>query len=99
MAPAGQFTHIWIESRDKLGNPKNYGGDSWRVMIRSDEATLAADVFDFNNGTYEAVALLMEPGTYTLDVRLDYTLCDGFRNPPVEWFHEGLYRTIGTLVH
>ena len=88
VAPAGQFTHIWIESRDKLGRPKSYGGDSWRVMVRSDQATLAADVFDFNNGTYEALVLLMDPGTYTLDVRLDYTLCDGLRNPPVEQFYK-----------
>ena len=94
MAPAGQFSHIRIEARDNLGNPKNYGGDSWRVMIRSEGATLAADVFDFNNGTYEALALLMEPGLYTLDVKLDYTLCDGLRNPPVEWFHKGMYRGI-----
>ena len=86
VAPAGQFTHIWIQSRDKLGKPKRYGGDSWRVMIRSEGATLAADVFDHNNGTYEALALIMEPGWYTLDVRLDYTLCDGLRTPPVEWF-------------
>ena len=98
MAPAGQFSHIRIESRDKLGNPKEYGGDSWRVMMRSDEATVAADVADLNNGTYEAFALIMEPGIYTLDIRLDYTLCDGFRDPPVEWFHKGLYGRIGTCV-
>ena len=91
MAPAGQFTHILIESRDKLGNPKTIGGDSWRVMIKSEKATLAADVADLNNGTYEAFALIMDPGIYTLDIRLDYTLCDGLRDPPVEWFHKGLY--------
>ena len=94
IAPAGQFSHILIESRDKLNKPKKYGGDSWRVMIRSEEANLAADVTDLNNGTYEAFALIMDPGIYTLDIRLDYTLCDGLRNPPVEWFHKGLYSRI-----
>ena len=97
-APAGQFSRILIESRDQLGNLKNVGGDSWRVMMRSDEATVAAEVTDLKNGTYEAFALIMEPGVYTLDIRLDYTLCDGFRNPPVEWFHKGLCRRIGTAV-
>lgn len=90
VAPAGQFSHIRIESRDMLGNLKLYGGDSWRVTLRNPEATIATDVFDLNNGSYEALTLIMEPGMYELDLRLDYTLCDGLRNPPVEWFHKGV---------
>ena len=86
---AGQFSHIWIESRDTLGNAKTYGGDSWRVMVRSEIGAVAADVFDHNNGSYEALVLLMAPGKFNLDVRLDYTLCDGFRNPPLKWFQMG----------
>ena len=89
-APAGQFTRIWIQSHDKSNNPKNYGGDSWRVKLVNEAATLSADVFDYNNGSYEALALIMDPGVYTLDIRLDYTLCDGLRNPPLEWFQKGL---------
>ena len=56
----------------------------------NEAATLSADVFDYNNGSYEALALIMDPGVYTLDIRLDYTLCDGLRNPPLEWFQKGL---------
>ena len=79
---------MWIESRDALGKPKTYGGDSWRVMILSNQATVAADVFDHNNGSYEALFLLKEPGIYQLHVKLDYTLCDGLRNPPIDAFQK-----------
>lgn len=78
---------------------KRYGGDSWRVMVRSDPATVAADIFDYNNGSYEALFLLMEPGLYTLDIKLDYTLCDGLRNPPVEWFHKGKEKNQGNGIN
>ena len=57
----------------------------------NEAATLSADVFDYNNGSYEALALIMDPGVYIVDIRLDYTLCDGLRDPPLEWFRKGLY--------
>jgi len=47
---------------------------------------LAGTVFDHNNGVYEVLFLIMEPGAYKINVTLDYTLCDGLIDPPVEWF-------------
>ncbi|KAJ7369256.1 hypothetical protein OS493_040236 [Desmophyllum pertusum] len=31
----------------------------------------------------------MEPGVYQLSIYLDYSLCDGFKDPPRDWFIKG----------
>ncbi|KAJ7374433.1 hypothetical protein OS493_007539 [Desmophyllum pertusum] len=31
----------------------------------------------------------MEPGVYKLLIYLDYSLCDGFKDPPLDWFIKG----------
>ena len=38
------------------------------------------------NGTYEFLFLVMDLGVYKLDITLDYSLCDEFRDPPKNWF-------------
>ena len=68
---------------------KNSGGDSWRVYIRQGPSSLAPVVFDLNNGLYEVLFLVVEEGSYNAQVWLDYTLCDGVREPPHDWFVKG----------
>lgn len=79
--PAGEFSRIFIQSKTSDNKTKMIGGDTWRVSIRG-PSKVGATMFDHHNGTYEALFLLTEPGNYELMVYLDYTLCDGFRNPP-----------------
>ena len=31
----------------------------------------------------------MEPGEYKINMILDYTLCDGLIDPPMDWFKNG----------
>ena len=38
----------------------------------------------------EVVFLVMKPGDYSAQITLDFTLCDGLREPPVDWFIKGL---------
>ena len=57
--------------------------------MREGPASLAPVVLDLNNGTYEVLFLPLEPGFYTAQVWLDYTLCDGLREPPADWFIHG----------
>jgi len=83
--PAGEFSKIFIQSKTSDNRTKLIGGDTWRVYVRG-PASIAATVFDHNNGTYEALFLIMEPGVYQLIVYLDYSLCDGFKDPPRDWF-------------
>jgi len=86
--PAGEFSKIFIQSKTSNNRTKLIGGDSWRVYLRG-PSNVAATVFDHQNGTYEAVFLLMEPGVYHLMIYLDYSLCDGFKDPPRDWFIKG----------
>ena len=72
------------------------GGDSWRVQF-SGPAILSGTVYDYNNGTYEVVALFMDPGLYFVTATLDYSMCDGYKNPPIDWFQKGKPTTIFTL--
>lgn len=50
---------------------------------------LAGTVFDHNNGVYEVLFLIMEPGAYKVNMILDYTMCDGLIDPPMDWFRNG----------
>ena len=86
--PAGEFNKIFIQSKTSDNRTKTIGGDSWRVYVRG-PSSVAATVFDHNNGTYEALFLIREPGVYQVFIHLDYSLCDGFRDPPRDWFIKG----------
>ena len=46
-------------------------------------------MYDLNNGLYEVSFLPLKPGVYAARVWLDYTLCDGLRDPPAGWFING----------
>ena len=83
--PAGEFSKIFIQSKTSDNRAKLIGGDTWRVYVRG-PTSIAATVFDHNNGTYEALILITEPGIYQLMIYLDYSLCDGFKDPPRDWF-------------
>ena len=73
---------------------KRTGGDSWRVYIRQGPASLAPMVVDHNDGTYEVMFLALEPGNYSTQVFLDYTLCDGYRDPPADCYIKGVNFTV-----
>ena len=83
--PAGEFSKIFIQSKTSDNRTKLIGGDTWRVYVYG-PTSIAATVFDHNNGTYEALFLITEPGVYQLMIYLDYSLCDGFKDPPRDWF-------------
>ena len=86
--PVGFFSKIYIQSVSVKNENKTIGGDSWRVDIRG-PSNMAATVYDKNNGVYEAVFLPEEPGLYRAEITLDYSLCKGFKDPPVDWFMRG----------
>lgn len=85
LKPAGQFSRFFIQAVSGDGQVKTTGGDWWRILING-IASLRPTVFDLGNGTYEVLFLVVEPGIYSVEITLDYTLCDGFRDPPDNWF-------------
>ena len=86
--PAGEYSHFFVQSRTRLGQRKTIGGDSWRVYLEG-PSYVGGTVFDHNNGIYEVLFLVMEPGAYKINMILDYTLCDGLIDPPIAWFRNG----------
>ena len=88
--PAGEFSKFFIQSKTSSNHTKNIGVDSWRIHIKG-TSSVSATVFDHNNGVYEVIFLLMEAGLYQIEINLDYTLCDGFNDPPVDWYKKGIY--------
>ena len=86
--PAGEFSKIFIQSKTSDNRTKTIGGDSWRVYVRG-PSSVVVTVFDHNNGTYEALFLITEPGVYQVVIYLDYSLCDAFKDPPRDWFIKG----------
>lgn len=86
--PAGQYSRFSIQSQTKEGRPKIEGGDSWRVIIRG-SSSISPTVIDHGNGTYEVSFLAVEAGVYRANVTLDFTSCNGFKDPPVDWFIVG----------
>ena len=98
--PAGEFSKIFIQSKTSDNRTKLIGGDTWRVYVYG-PTSIAATVFDHNNGTYEALFLITEPGVYQLMIYLDYILCDGFKDPPRDWFiigdAQGVHQREGVL--
>lgn len=88
--PAGEFSRFSIQSQTSSVQPKTIGGDDWRVLI-SGPSVLAPTVIDHGNGTYEVLFLILEPGTYFATIVLDYSLCDGMKNPPEYWFMIGKF--------
>ncbi|PFX25978.1 CWF19-like protein 1 [Stylophora pistillata] len=85
----GEFSRFFIQTVTKSGQLKRTGGDSWRVHIRQGPASLAPIVIDHTDGTYEVMFLALEPGNYSAQAFLDFTLCDGFRDPPEDWYIRG----------
>lgn len=86
--PAGQFSRFEIQSVTQDNLDKTVGGDSWRVHIRG-PSSMYPTVVDHANGKYEVIFLVLEPGNYSIEVILEYSLCDGYKDPPRDWFIKG----------
>ena len=80
-----EYSRLWIQSRTKNDIVKTIGGDSWRVHLRGPSSPFTT-VIDQQNGTYEAIFLLTEPGTYRISTYLEHSLCNGLKDPPDNWF-------------
>ena len=86
--PAGEISRLFITTVNRNGEFKTEGGDSWRVKING-TASLSPRIQDKGDGTYEVVFLCRYEGIYNVYIYLDYSLCNGLRDPPVDWFIRG----------
>ncbi|XP_065068898.1 uncharacterized protein LOC135694137 [Rhopilema esculentum] len=89
--PAGYYSKFILHTKTRDGKAKSVGGDSWRAFLTG-TAEQSGIVYDNNDGTYEIWFFIAEPGNYELNLVLDYSLCDGLRDPPDRWFEKGNYQ-------
>jgi hypothetical protein len=57
-------------------------------------ATVAATVFDHGNGSYEAIALIVDPGKYLLMAIVERSLCEGMKDPTPEFYTQCKYNKV-----
>jgi len=62
--------HFTVQTRDKHGNNKTFGGDDFRVTIAG-PASVDVNTTDNNDGSYSAAYVLTERGSYTVSVHLN----------------------------
>lgn len=86
--PAGYYSKVNIQTVTRTRRKKTNGGDFFRVYIQG-PSNMAATVIDRHDGSYEALFLVMVPGIYMITVILDYTMCKGIKDPPMDWFYQG----------
>ena len=86
--PAGSYTKFLLESKTKDGTRKSSGGDFWRAEVTGTRYQHGY-VRDLNDGFYEIWFRITEPGNYTLNLILEYSVCDGLKDPPEGWFEKG----------
>lgn len=77
-----------LQTRTIGGRNKAIGGDYWRAYLTG-AASQNGYVHDLNNGMYEIWFSKLKPGRYKLHLVLEYSLCDGLRDPPLGWFERG----------
>lgn len=85
---AGQYSRLLIETYSLMNTRKYIGGDSWRIFIKGN-SSVPITLIDNLDGTYEVSFLIVEPGQYFVEIHLDYTLCDGLKDPPENFFSQG----------
>ena len=88
--PCGSASSLIIETFDFKGMRKRHGGDYWRVHVRQGTRYSAAVAMrDIGDGSYEGFFTFDDPGEYMMSCVLEYSECDGLRDPPPGWFTQG----------
>lgn len=80
----GEFSKVTLQTRTGDGRNKDVGGDTWRMFVRGGDR-VTPFISDLNNGVYEAQFIVFQPGLYKVEVVLESTLCEAFKDPPQDW--------------
>ena len=91
LRPCGGPSVLTIQTYDSKGVIKQRGGDYWRVHVRQGRNfSMVVVMRDDGKGSYEGVFTFVDPGQYWLYCTLEYSECDGIRDPPNQWFAQGM---------
>jgi len=80
---------------NKEGVKKSVGGDLWLVKIKSVSISFSIHLTDNMDGSYEGLISIPHAGNYSIHITLQYSLCHGIIDPPLDWFKRGSFQGFG----
>jgi len=83
---------------NKEGVKKTIGGDLWLVKIKSTSISFSIHLIDNMDGSYEGDFSTPQAGNYIIDIILQYSLCHGILDPPLDWFKLGNFQGLAQKV-
>ena len=88
--PLAEFEgEIRLQTFDQTSKPKTNGGDFWRAIVKSKYVRLAVQFKDLLNGNYVGKFILPKADTYSIEIYLETSQCEGMMDPPSFWFSSG----------
>ena len=85
----GTVLYIKIYSKTQQEEFKRVGGDSWKIKIINSNVFFTVDMLDRNDGTYETFISVPADGQYTIVITILQSICEGFMDPPKDYFKKG----------
>ena len=82
--------YIKIYSKTRQKELKKIGGDSWKIKISNkNNISFTVDMLDKNDGSYETFISVPADGNYTILITILQSICEGFMDPPKDYFQKG----------
>ena len=82
--------HVALYTKDRKNRYKHSGGDMWVVTVTSKYSSFMVDMLDKNDGSYEIFIQVPRDGGYKVIFRILHSLCEGFMDPPNNFFKIGI---------
>ena len=82
--------HVALYTKDRKNRYKYFGGDMWVVTVTSKYSSFMVDMLDKNDGSYEIFIQVPRDGGYKVIFRILHSLCEGFMDPPNNFFKTGI---------
>ena len=82
--------HVALYTKDRKNRYKYFGGDMWVVTVTSKYSSFMVDMLDKNDGSYEIFIQVPRDGGYKVIFRILHSLCEGFMDPPNNFFKIGI---------
>ena len=86
----GTTLYVVLYTKDRKNRYKHSGGDMWVVTVTSKYSSFMVDMLDKNDGSYEIFIQVPRDGGYKVIFRILHSLCEGFMDPPNNFFKIGI---------
>ena len=86
----GTMLYVALYTKDRQNRYKHSGGDMWVVTVTNKYRSFMVDMLDKSDGSYEIFIQVPRDGGYKLIFRILHSLCEGFMDPPSNFFKIGI---------